>query len=48
MVFIDLEKTYDKISWNILWWALDKHSVPTKNVGLIKYMYNNVVISVNK
>ena len=27
-------------------WALDKHKVPTKYVGLIKDMYNNVVISV--
>ena len=27
-------------------WALDKHKVPTKYVGLIKDMYNNVVTSV--
>ena len=49
MVFIDLEKAYDKISRNIMWWALDKHKVPTKYVGLIKDMYdmyNNVVTSV--
>ena len=29
-----------------MWWALDKHKVPTKYVGLIKDMYNNVVTSV--
>ena len=29
-----------------LWWALDKHKVPIKYVGLIKDMYNNVVTSV--
>ena len=27
-----------------MWWALDKHKVPTKYVGLIKDMYNNVVV----
>ena len=46
MVFIDLEKAYDKISRNIMWWALNKHKVPTKYVGLIKDMYNNIVTSV--
>jgi hypothetical protein len=46
MVFIDLEKTYDKIARNVMWWALDKHKVPTKYVRLIKDMYNNVVTSV--
>ena len=29
-----------------MWWALDKHKVPTKYVELIKDMYNNVVTSV--
>ena len=29
-----------------MWWALDKHKVPTKYVGLIMDMYNNVVTSV--
>ena len=46
MVFIDLEKAYDKIPRNIMWWALDKHKVPTKYVGLIKDMCNNVVTNV--
>ena len=31
MVFIDLEKVYDKIPWN-LWWVLEKYKVPTKYV----------------
>ena len=30
----------------VMWWALDKYKVPTKYVGLIKDMYNNVVTSV--
>ena len=46
MVFIDLEKAYNKIPRNVMWWALDKHKVPTKYVGLIKDMYNNIVTSV--
>ena len=46
MIFIDLEKTYDKIPRNVMWWALNKHKVSTKYVGLIKDMYNNVVTSV--
>jgi Reverse transcriptase (RNA-dependent DNA polymerase) len=24
MIFIDLEKAYDKLSRNIMWWALEK------------------------
>jgi hypothetical protein len=46
IVSIDLEKAYDKILRNIMWWALDKHKVPTKYVKLIKDMYNKVVTSV--
>ena len=43
---MDLEKAYDKIPRNVIWWALYKHKVPTKYVGLIKNMYNNIVTSV--
>ena len=46
MIFIDLEKAYDKIPRNVMLWALNKHKVPMKYVGLIKDMYNNVVTSV--
>jgi hypothetical protein len=46
MVFIDLEKDYDKIPKNLMWWAMDKHKVPTKYVTLIKNMYDKVVTSV--
>jgi Reverse transcriptase (RNA-dependent DNA polymerase) len=43
MIFIDLEKTYDKIPRNIMWWALERKLAPTKYVTLIKDMYTNVV-----
>ena len=46
MVSIDLEKAYDKITRNVMWWALDKHKVPKKYVTLIKDMYNNAMTSV--
>ena len=46
MVFIDLEKAYDKIPSNVMWCALDKHKVPSKYVTFVKDMYNNVVTSV--
>ena len=43
MVFIDLEKVYNKIPQNFMWRALEKHKVPAKYITLIKEMYNNVV-----
>src|SRR6266498_223783 len=46
MVFIDLGKAYDKIPRNIMWWALEKHKVPTKYITLIKDMYHDVVTCV--
>ena len=46
IVFIDLEKTYDKIPINIMWWGLDKQKVPTKYIELIEDKYINVVTSV--
>jgi Reverse transcriptase (RNA-dependent DNA polymerase) len=46
MIFIDLEKAYDKIPRNIMWWALKRKLVSTKYVTLIKDMYTNIVICV--
>jgi hypothetical protein len=46
MIFIDLEKAYNKVPRNIMWWALQKHKVSTNYIILIKDMYDNVVISV--
>ena len=46
MVFIDLEKAYDKVPRNVMWWALEKHKVPTKYIILIKDMYKNTIMFV--
>jgi hypothetical protein len=46
MIFLDLEKVYDKIPINIMWWTLKKKLVSTKYVTLIKDMYTNVVTCV--
>jgi hypothetical protein len=46
MIFIDLEKDYDKVIRNVMWWALQKHKVSSKYITLIKDMYDNVVTSV--
>jgi hypothetical protein len=46
MIFIDLEKAYDKVPRNVIWWALQKHKVSSKYITLIKDMYDNVVTSV--
>jgi hypothetical protein len=46
MIFIDLEKAYDKVPSNVMWWGLQKHKVSSKYITLIKDMYDNVVTSV--
>jgi hypothetical protein len=45
IIFIDLEMAYDKVSRNVIWWALQKHKV-SKYITLIKDMYDNIVTSV--
>jgi hypothetical protein len=46
MVFTDLEKVYDKVPRNVMWWTLQKHKISTKYIILIKDMYDNVVTSI--
>jgi hypothetical protein len=45
MIFIDLEKAYDKVPRSVIWWVFQKHKVSSKYITLIKDMYDNVVIS---
>ena len=46
MVFIDLEKTYDRVPRDVLWWALKKKAVLFKYVSIIRDMYEAVVTNV--
>jgi hypothetical protein len=46
IVFTELDKAYDKVSSNIMWWVLQKHKVSIKYIILIKDMYDNVMTSV--
>jgi hypothetical protein len=43
MIFINLNKVFDKISRNIMWWTLEMKRVTTRYVTLIKDMYINIV-----
>ena len=46
MVFINLEKAYDRVPRDVLWWALKKKAVPLKYVSIIRDMYRGVVTNV--
>ncbi|XP_026488483.2 uncharacterized protein LOC113395141 [Vanessa tameamea] len=39
MVFIDLEKAYDRVPREVLWWALKGKGLPGKYVELVRAMY---------
>ena len=38
MIFIDLEKTYDKVPRDLIWWALEKKGVTKRYIEMIQDM----------
>jgi len=42
MVFIDLEKAYDRVPHKLLWWCLEKKGVSPGYIRIIKDMYERV------
>ena len=47
MIFIDFEKIYDRVSRDVLWWALNKKTVSLKYVSIIRNIYERVVTNVD-
>ena len=39
MEFVDLEKAYDRVSRDLIWWAMRKRSVPEGYVKVIQNMH---------
>ncbi|CAL5426828.1 unnamed protein product [Camellia sinensis] len=39
MVFINLEKAYDRVPWDIIWWVLEKKWVTKGYINVIRDMY---------
>lgn len=35
MIFIDLEKAYVKVPWDVLWWAMSKKGIPCKHIDFV-------------
>ena len=46
MAFVDLEKAFDRVPREVLWWALRKLTVEEWMVNVIKSMYEGATTAV--
>src|SRR5207245_4481876 len=47
MAFIDLEKAFDRIPREVVWWALRKRGVDEWLINVVKSMYEGATTAVN-
>jgi len=45
MVFVDLEKAFDRVPKELIWWALRRKGVMEKEIMVIMEMYKNIETS---
>ena len=41
MIFVDLEKAFDRIPMDLIWWCLRKKGVPEEYVKIVQEMYRS-------
>ena len=46
VIFVDLEKAYDRVARYIIWWALRKNNVGEEYIKMIQDMYDGCTTSV--
>ncbi len=39
MIFVDLEKAYDRVARYLIWWAMRKRAIPEGYVNVIQWDY---------
>ena len=45
-IFIDLEKAYDRVPREVIWWVLKKKGVTKRYIELVKDMYDGTITTI--